>query len=234
MARLWSRYMHYLDVYPLPTKILTSGTLYTAGDGIAQYVDGTIAKRGYNVDRGVKAAIWGGVIFAPLAHVWYNRVLERYVPGTSGRAVLTKVFLDQTAWAIVINTFYLSYAYDIASPFLTPALTSSPSTPSSHLLPFPPSCVCSTMFINGGSAADAQRAVETKMWPLMKANWLLWPAVQVVNFRFVPAPLQVPFINVIVLGWSAFLALLATGGEEEQKEGKELDKRLSGKIEEIK
>ena len=72
------------------------------------------------------------------------------------------------------------------------------------------------------------------MWPLMKANWLLWPAVQLVNFRFVPPPLQVPFINVIVLGWSAFLALLATGGEEEKKEGQMLENRLQGKVEEVK
>jgi hypothetical protein len=110
MARLWSRYMHLLDVYPLPTKMVTSGTLYTAGDAIAQYVDNTIPTRGYNVDRGLKSAIWGGVIFAPLAHVWYNRVLERYVQGSTMRPVLIKVALDQTAWALVINTFYLSYA----------------------------------------------------------------------------------------------------------------------------
>ena len=68
----------------------------------------------------------------------------------------------------------------------------------------------------------------------MKANWILWPAVQIVNFRFVPGPLQVPFINMIVLGWSAFLALLATGGTAEREEGKALQARLEGKVEEVK
>jgi hypothetical protein len=34
--------------------------------------------------------------------------------------------------------------------------------------------------------ADAQKAVQTKMWPLMKANWLLWPAVQIVSRRALP------------------------------------------------
>ena len=147
MARLWSRYMHYLDVYPLPTKILTSGTLYTAGDGIAQYVDGTIEKRGYNVDRGLKAAIWGGVIFAPLAHVWYNRVLETRLPGTSTRAVLSKVFLDQTGWAIVVNAIYLSYAsgpHFERTPHPTPSHTPCPPSSSSPPLPPlpPPSSLC--------------------------------------------------------------------------------------------
>ena len=187
MAGLWRRYLHLLDAYPLPTKAVTSATLYAGGDGMAQYFDGTIARRGYNADRGVKAAIWGGVIFAPLAHVWYNRVLERFLPGTSNRAVLSKVALDQTAWGVAINSLYLTYV---------------------------------TLAINHGTLADAQQSITTKMWPLMKANWLLWPAVQLVNFRFVPAPLQVPFINIVILGWSVFLALLATegGGEEDGKE----------------
>jgi len=184
MARVWSAYMRLLEVYPLPTKAVTSATLYTAGDGIAQCVDGTVQKRGYNADRGLKAAIWGGIIFAPLAHTWYNKVLEKYVPGVSNRAVFTKVFLDQTAWGLAVNSLYLAYA---------------------------------TIAINGGNLSDARHAVETKMWPLMKANWMLWPAVQIVNFKFVPGPLQVPFINVVVLGWSAFLALLATGGGKEVK-----------------
>jgi protein Mpv17 len=228
MARAWARYMHYLDVYPLPTKAITSATLYTAGDGIAQYVDGTLQTRGYNADRGLKAAVWGGIIFAPLAHVWYNRVLERYVPGASNRAVATKVFLDQTGWGLAVNSLYLYYASDThcrhsaqhagrvqCHRLLTRALLS-------------PLCVCSTIAINGGSPQDANRAVQTKIWPLMKANWMLWPAVQVINFKFVPPPLQVPFINVVVLGWSAFLALLATSKTEDSKEA------VKAKIEEIK
>ena len=129
MARLWHRYMHFLEVYPLPTKIVTSGTLYTAGDAIAQYVDGTIPARGYNVDRGLKSAVWGGIIFAPLAHVWYNRVLERYVPGSGMRSVLTKVALDQTGWALVVNAIYLSYASAAAST-AHPRIARSPAQPS--------------------------------------------------------------------------------------------------------
>ena len=141
MAALWSRYMRLLEVYPLPTKAVTSGVLFTAGDGIAQYVDGTIQKRGYNVDRGLKATVWGGIIFAPLAHVWYNRVLERYVPGTSTRAVLTKVFLDQTAWAVAINSLYLSYVYETTLRRLCP-----PHIPQSQPLtaaPLPSPLFCS-------------------------------------------------------------------------------------------
>lgn len=41
------------------------------------------------------------------------------------------------------------------------------------------------------------------------ANWVVWPGAQMVNFRFVPPALQVPFINVVVLGWSSYLAMKA-------------------------
>jgi len=184
MSFLLSRYMHLLHTYPIPTKMVTSGTLFGAGDGIAQYMDGTAKVKGYNTDRTFKAVIWGGVIFAPIAHVWYNKVLEVFIPGTSTRAVLTKVALDQTIWGFFINSLYLSYA---------------------------------AVYINHGDLSSAKRSVETKIWPLMKANWVLWPAVQLVNFKFVPPPLQVPFINVVVLGWSAFMAMLATAPMEQEK-----------------
>jgi len=178
MSRLLSRYLHYLSVYPLPTKIVTSASLFGAGDVISQYVDGTmVSKNGFNQDRTMKAMVWGGIIFAPLAHVWYNKVLERFVPGTHATAVLTKVALDQTLWGVAINSLYLAYA---------------------------------TVSINHGSVSDIEPTVRSKIWPLMKANWILWPAVQLINFKYVPPPLQVPFINVVVLAWSCYLALLAT------------------------
>eukprot|EP00823_Brevimastigomonas_motovehiculus_P007275 TRINITY_DN6296_c0_g1_i1.p1 TRINITY_DN6296_c0_g1~~TRINITY_DN6296_c0_g1_i1.p1 ORF type:complete len:224 (+),score=34.77 TRINITY_DN6296_c0_g1_i1:26-673(+) len=45
---------------------------------------------------------------------------------------------------------------------------------------------------------------------VMKANWSLWPWVQLVNFKLIPGPLQLPFINVVLLGWSTFLALVTS------------------------
>ena len=34
-------------------------------------------------------------------------------------------------------------------------------------------------------------------------------SLQVVNFKFIPPPLQVPTVNVAIMGWSCFLALKA-------------------------
>lgn len=177
MSRLLARYLHLLETRPLITKCITSGTLFCTGDVIAQSMDGTISRKGYDAYRGTGALIWGGVIFAPIAHVWYNRILSYYVPGVSTKAVLTKVFVDQTLWGAAINSLYLTYA---------------------------------TFYMQNGTLDDAVTNVKTKLWPVMKANWVIWPAVQIINFKFVPLPLQIPFINVVVVGWSCYLALVAS------------------------
>jgi hypothetical protein len=49
----------------------------------------------------------GGIIFAPLAHGWYNKVLNPVFPGSTPRAIGLKVLCDQTAWALAINCLYL-------------------------------------------------------------------------------------------------------------------------------
>lgn len=38
------------------------------------------------------------------------------------------------------------------------------------------------------------------------ANWKLWPAVQFINFYLIPLNYQLLFLNVIAIGWTAFLS----------------------------
>ncbi|CAA93564.1 Integral membrane protein [Schizosaccharomyces pombe] len=44
-------------------------------------------------------------------------------------------------------------------------------------------------------------------WPTLKANYILWPAVQLFNFTFVPLVLQVIFANAVSMVWTAYLSL---------------------------
>lgn len=50
--------------------------------------------------------------------------------------------------------------------------------------------------------------VEEKWWPTLKTNWMVWPAVQVVNFGFVPVLMRLLTVNVVSVGWNCWLLLM--------------------------
>ncbi|KAI5300773.1 hypothetical protein KEM56_002212 [Ascosphaera pollenicola] len=52
--------------------------------------------------------------------------------------------------------------------------------------------------------------------PTLKANYMLWPMVQLINFRMVPTPYQIPFVSTVGIGWTAFLSLTNANQEEEE------------------
>lgn len=39
-------------------------------------------------------------------------------------------------------------------------------------------------------------------------NWMVWPFVQLINFKFVPLMHRVLVVNVISLGWNCYLSFL--------------------------
>ncbi|RDA83996.1 hypothetical protein CP532_6957, partial [Ophiocordyceps camponoti-leonardi (nom. inval.)] len=56
-----------------------------------------------------------------------------------------------------------------------------------------------------------KRAVSNKLRdmyvPTLKANYVVWPAVQIVNFRLMPVQFQLPFVSTIGIAWTAYLSL---------------------------
>ena len=54
-----------LETRPVVTKMVTGGVLFCVGDALAQYLDGTLKEKGFQVDRMVRGVIWGGVLFSP-------------------------------------------------------------------------------------------------------------------------------------------------------------------------
>ncbi|DBA03854.1 TPA: hypothetical protein N0F65_004544 [Lagenidium giganteum] len=95
-------YDEWLTKSPLLTKSLTSAALFGLGDCIAQRLeedddssaaDSSEGNEG-SMERTVRMMVWGGLLFAPVAHGWYNG-LERVVRGTGKLAVVQKIALDQ-------------------------------------------------------------------------------------------------------------------------------------------
>uniref|UniRef100_A0A023GFJ3 Mitochondrial inner membrane protein Mpv17 n=1 Tax=Amblyomma triste TaxID=251400 RepID=A0A023GFJ3_AMBTT len=53
---------------------------------------------------------------------------------------------------------------------------------------------------------DIKRTVRADFLPILKANYALWPAAQLINFRFVPLNYRVPFASCVALVWNTYLA----------------------------
>ena len=79
-------------------------------------------------------------------------------------------------------------------------------------------CFLSSMAILEGS--DPKEKLESTYWEALKKNWMLWPVVQAINFRFVPVQGQVLVVNVVSLGKSTpVLQQLLTRGLSGSREG---------------
>ncbi|KAJ5301938.1 hypothetical protein PENANT_c046G06386 [Penicillium antarcticum] len=80
--------------------------------------------------------------------------------------------------------------------------------------PFGLACFFTYMTIaeGGGRRALSQKFRDVYL-PTLKANFVLWPAVQILNFRVVPIQFQIPFVSTIGIAWTAYLSL--TNSSEE-------------------
>jgi uncharacterized membrane protein len=82
----------------------------------------------------------------------------------------------------------------------------------------------------GGGKRAVTRKFQDVYIPALKANFLVWPAVQIINFRLIPIQFQIvrtivhictlisadvykPFVSTIGIAWTAYLSL--TNSSEE-------------------
>ncbi|KAL7469265.1 hypothetical protein ACHAXS_009524 [Conticribra weissflogii] len=106
----WISYNHILSIAPLPTKAVTSATVYTIGDIIAQSKEGAEIGK---LDRWriLRSLIAGLVGHGPMSHVWYH-VSEDFFETTLKLDhvwwdFLPKVVVDQTIFGPIWNNSYI-------------------------------------------------------------------------------------------------------------------------------
>jgi protein Mpv17 len=58
---------------------------------------------------------------------------------------------------------------------------------------------------------DPKEKLEKSYVSGLKANFMVWPLVQGINFKFVPLDLRVLVVNTVSLGWNCFLSFLNQG-----------------------
>ncbi|KAF2761866.1 hypothetical protein EJ05DRAFT_507485 [Pseudovirgaria hyperparasitica] len=70
-----------------------------------------------------------------------------------------------------------------------------------------------TVAEGGGKRAVARKFQDVYV-PALKANFMVWPAVQILNFRVMPIQFQIPFVSTIGIAWTAYLSLTNSSEEE--------------------
>ncbi|CAL3964204.1 hypothetical protein PZA11_001621 [Diplocarpon coronariae] len=59
----------------------------------------------------------------------------------------------------------------------------------------------------GGGRRTVSHKLRDMYLPTLKANFMVWPAVQIINFRIMPLQFQLPFVSTIGIAWTAYLSL---------------------------
>lgn len=73
----------------------------------------------------------------------------------------------------------------------------------------------SSMAVLEGTSPKAK--LEASYVPALTANYMIWPFVQLVNFKFVPLQHRVLFVNLISIGWNCYLSFLNSGASKKRE-----------------
>ncbi|KAJ3015959.1 hypothetical protein HKX48_004298 [Thoreauomyces humboldtii] len=60
----------------------------------------------------------------------------------------------------------------------------------------------------GLNATQIKDRLDSNLWPTLKANWAIWPAALLINFRYVPLKLRLLTVNILGLGWGTYLSMV--------------------------
>jgi protein Mpv17 len=105
----WLSYSAVLENSPVSTKAVTSATVYTIGDYIAQRTEGT-SMDDLDRPRLLRSLLAGLIGHGPLSHVWYDWSEYVFVDVwklTQWWSFIPKVAVDQALWGPFWNNTYI-------------------------------------------------------------------------------------------------------------------------------
>lgn len=139
----------------------------------------------YDYKRTARAWIFGNFILGPLAH-WHFNFLEFLV--------VRKMAVGAGMMPFV-KMFFDQFTY---------------WAPGINVI-----YLFSLAKLEGKSNDFAVSNVKERILPVLKANWMLWPIAQVINFKLVPLAHQLNFVLVVSLFWASYLSWF--NGKQDQK-----------------
>ncbi|WFD40532.1 uncharacterized protein MJAP1_003518 [Malassezia japonica] len=191
--RIGALYQHCFETRPWATLIVTNGTLTVVADALAQTFDREQEKKkaekqliksepqpvSWDWHRSARFLAFGSGVAPALAE--WNKFLEHnfHIRSATGRML----------WG------------GLARRVLTDQLLFAP--------------LSLAVFVGSMGYMEGRRtwsAIEEKYkdvyWPALRANWSVWPMLQMFNFGVLPLRLRVPFSATCGVAWTLYLSLL--------------------------
>lgn len=197
----WKAYNRSLDLYPVPTKAITSFCGWFLGDFITQ----TMLTKGHPFDfnRSIIISSFGLFFHGPVGHVVYGTSvkddssdiieactkavfsfffwlvdqdnLDLIIVGTGPWEVVAKICIDQFLWCPVFMMCYFSYLG----------------------------------ILNGHSVALIAAQIQQDLFTAVTTSWKIWPLAHAIQFRWVATKHRIIYINCIEVCFIMFLSFLA-------------------------
>ncbi|KAG0251431.1 hypothetical protein DFQ27_008769 [Actinomortierella ambigua] len=68
--------------------------------------------------------------------------------------------------------------------------------------------------LEGGGVREVKEKLSESYPTALKANYTIWPVVQLVNFSIMPLQFRLPFVSVVGIAWNAYLSLVNNRGRQ--------------------
>ncbi|KAF7437061.1 hypothetical protein PC9H_003895 [Pleurotus ostreatus] len=190
-------YQQSFDARPHTTLAITGGLFNALGDFVAQVYQNTIGlkprerPRTYDIARTLRFFCFGFAM-SPLLGRW-NQFLEHTFPLRSNGPA------SKVSWV---------------------ALGKRVACDQIVLAPFGLALFLGTMGImEGRNRRQIQQKYSDIYVPALLTNWKVWPAAQLINFRYMPLPYRIPFQSTCGVFWTLYLSML--NSREDAKQDRE-------------
>lgn len=170
-------YEYFVDVHPIATKAVISGTVYGLGDLTAQTYEGRSWEE-FDGSRIIRSSLCGFLAHGPLSHFFYEKldrvfIVSKYFDGGDAWFTpLAKIVVDQTAFAASWNTLYY---------FMLGALKLE-------------------------SLGVILNTVKSSWWELLKAGWRVWPIIHIATYTLIPCQDRLLWVDMCELAWVTVLS----------------------------
>ncbi|KZS96155.1 hypothetical protein SISNIDRAFT_451852 [Sistotremastrum niveocremeum HHB9708] len=177
-------YQQSFDARPHLTLATANGTLSAIGDVVAQSLNKAFPEPNqrpipYDIQRTVRFFCFG-VGMGPIIGRW-NQFLEHTFPlRTNSRSTVSMSALAKRVF----------FDQTVMAPIGIAMFLGSMGV------------------MEGRSNSQLREKYSSLFFPALLANWKVWPAAQLINFRYMPLPYRVPFSQSCGVFWTLYLSLL--------------------------